>query len=83
MYEILCDGCDRISFAFFHTKEIAIAAWNTRVAAPAVTGVPSEVYEALRELVNEAVEWRWIGYGKLMPHVETVRVWLSQQGGSE
>lgn len=30
MYEILCEHCDRLSFAYFHTKQWAIEAWNKR-----------------------------------------------------
>ena len=34
MYEILCDGCDHASFAYFHTKWLAATAWNKRQHAP-------------------------------------------------
>lgn len=32
MYEILCAGCDHACFAYFHTRTMATAAWNTRTA---------------------------------------------------
>lgn len=39
MYEILCDGCDHASFAYFHTEWLAKNAWNKRVVLR--PGLPS------------------------------------------
>lgn len=43
-YEILCAGCDHACFAYFHTRTMATAAWNTRTAPVEVQPVETEQY---------------------------------------
>lgn len=85
-YAIWCgeDDCAPQVETFHSVKQKAIEQWNTRVAAPAVTGVPQSIAAIIEAALNKMwAEAALDGDFVTQTSAAAAQAWLQQQGGSD